>query len=253
MKIAGSRAFVTGANRGLGRSLVQAFLNADAARVFAGVRNPESMSLADPRLEVIRLDVTDDASVLAAADKCAADVDVLVNNAASLFNTPLMGVADLAGARNEMETNYWGVLRMCRAFSPHFAARHDGCIVNILSIGALAGIPFCGSYCATKAACLSLTQAIGGELEPQGIKVIPVFPGPIATDMALPGQTEGRCPPEKMAASILSALERHEAMIFPDPVAEAVAAQYGAAPWSLAQGLSRQAAARRQTATNLER
>jgi len=232
MRIDGANVLVTGANRGLGRALVGAFLDAGAARVFATVREPANTSVEDVRVETVVLDVTQEGSVFAAASRCR-DTDILVNNAASLANKPCIGVPDLSGARLEMETNYWGVLAMCRAFAPHLAARGGGAIANILSIGALVSVPFAGSYCATKAAAWSLTQCIRAELARSGTTVAAVFPGPIATDMARPGEEEGRCAPGAMAAAIVEDLRRGETMIFPDAVSAAIRDGYSADPWSL--------------------
>jgi len=232
MRIEGARVLVTGSNRGLGRSLVGAFLDRGAARVFATVRAPSTATAFDSRVERLVLDVTDEGSVVAAAERCR-DTDIIINNAASLANTPVVGVASLAAAQLEMDTNYWGVLRMCRAFAPHLAAGGGGAIVNILSIGALVGIPFCGSYCASKAAAWSLTQSVRAELAKAGTTVAAVFPGPIATEMARPGDTAARHPAALVAAAIVDDLHRGKTMIFPDPVSAAINEAYSADPWSL--------------------
>jgi NAD(P)-dependent dehydrogenase (short-subunit alcohol dehydrogenase family) len=229
VSIAGARVLVTGSNRGLGRSLVGALVGRDAGQVFACARDVNLLGFEDPRVVAVQLDVTSDASVAYAASVCAPPLDMVINNAAALFNTPFMGVADLDGARVEMETNYWGILRMCRAFAPLLAPRR-GSIVNVLSIGALTSVPFCGSYCASKAAAWSLTQAIRAELREQGVTVAAAFPGPIATDMARPGEQSGRCPPDVMARTLVAALDRGETMIFPDGVSEGFARTYAADP-----------------------
>jgi NAD(P)-dependent dehydrogenase (short-subunit alcohol dehydrogenase family) len=232
MRIEGATALVTGANRGLGKALVGAFLEAGAGRVYATLRDPSLAPFTDPRVEWVRLDLTAPSSVEEVARRCG-DTDILVNNAASLANTPCLAVADLAGARLEMETNYWGVLALCRAFAPQLAERDGRAIVNILSIGALACVPFAGTYCASKAAQWSLTQCLRAELGKTGVSVAAVFPGPIATDMARPGDAGGRCPPEIMAATIVAELGRNNLMIFPDPVSAAIREGYSADPWAL--------------------
>jgi len=231
--IKGSKVLVTGSNRGLGRALVQAFLGGVAATVYAAVRDARKAVFEHPRVQTVELDVTNDTSVAEAVARCG-DVDYVVNNAATLFNTPLIGVPDLEGARNEMETNYWGVLRMCRAFAPPLSSPRNGAIVNILSIGSLTSVPFCGSYCASKAAAWSLTQAVRAELAPQGVSVVAAFPGPIATEMARPEDKGARCPPDVMAKTIVEALGAGETMIFPDVVSQAFAAHYAASPLSMA-------------------
>ena len=232
MRIKGATVLVTGSNRGLGRALVQAFLDQGAGRIYAAVRAPSLARIDDPRVAPIVLDVTAAASVAAAADRCG-DTDILVNNAASLANSPCMGVADLSAARLEMETNCWGVLAMCRAFAPSLARRGGGAIVNILSMGALASVPFAGSYCASKAAAWSMTQCMRAELARAGTQVAAVFPGPIATDMARRGEEAGRCPPDVMAAAIVAALGRDNMMIFPAPVSAAILSLFSVDPWAL--------------------
>lgn len=242
MRVDGAAVMITGANRGLGRALVDAFLAAGAARIHATMREPQDI-FGDPRVETEKLDVTDDASVAALAARIAA-LDLLVNNAAALSKLSVLGPWDLGPARLEMETNYFGVLRMCRAFAPRFRAGPGGGIVNILSIGALASVPSSGSYCASKAAAWSLTQSLAAELAPAGVEVAAVCAGPIATAMARPESAAGRCPPEVMAAEIVAAIGRGEARIFPDPRSRAAAETYRADPWALQAALAASAAKR---------
>jgi NAD(P)-dependent dehydrogenase (short-subunit alcohol dehydrogenase family) len=221
---------VTGSNRGLGRALVAALLQRGASKVYAGARAALDTSLFDDaRVVTVPLDVTSDRSVSRCASLCA-DVDMVINNAAVLFNTPLVGASDIDNARVEMETNYWGTLRMIRAFASFLAAPRCGSIVNILSIGALSSVPFCGSYCAAKAAAWSLTQAVRSELRDRGVTVVAVFPGPIATEMSRSRDTAGRCPPDVMARTIVAAFDRGDTTVFPDDVSASFAKTYGANP-----------------------
>lgn len=237
MKIKGANLLVTGSNRGLGRALVEAALVHGAGKVYAAARDPAGIAASDPRVRPVALDLTDSQSVAELSALCA-DTDIIINNAASLANSSAFRAPDLEAGRLEMETNYWGLLRVTRAFAPGLAARDGGAIVNILSIGALASVPFCSSYCASKAAAWSLTQSTRAELARQGTKVVAVFPGPIATEMARAHQQEGRCPPEVMANDILSSIAKGEEMIFPDAVSAGVAQLYGSSPWALERQLS---------------
>jgi NAD(P)-dependent dehydrogenase (short-subunit alcohol dehydrogenase family) len=234
MRITGAKVLVTGGNRGLGAALVAAFVASGAELVYAGVRNPQAVRVVydEARVRLVALDVTDGGSVSRAANSCG-DIDLLVNNAAIVANARLVATPDLAPARLEMETNFWGMLRMIRAFAPVLAANGGGAIVNILSIGALGNVPFAGSYCASKAAAHSLTQASRAELQRQGTRVAGVFAGPIATDMAREQDRAGRCPPSVMASNILSGIERDEEAIFPDPVSREIADAYARDPWSI--------------------
>ena len=183
-------------------------------------------------ISIVPLDIIDDASIKAAARNCP-NINLLINNAAALANTGLARVETLEEARVEMETNYWGTLRMCRAFAPVMAAKGGGTIVNILSMGALASIPFAGSYCATKAATLSLTQCLRAELARDNILMIAAFPGPIATEMARPHEHEGRHPPKLLADNIVGAVTEDRENVFPDPSSSAVAELYAKDPWAV--------------------
>jgi NAD(P)-dependent dehydrogenase (short-subunit alcohol dehydrogenase family) len=115
-------ALVAGANRGLGARLVSELLSAGAHRVYATARDVTSVARqvrADPRVRVLPLNVTDDTSVQTAA-AAASDVNVLVNNAGVLhFGGALDG--DLAGYEQDTVTNYFGTLRVTRAFVPVLA------------------------------------------------------------------------------------------------------------------------------------
>lgn len=223
---------VTGAARGLGKSLVDAFLAAGAARVYAGMRNLGTRHddrAADSRVVSVALDVTSDADAVAAAERCA-DVTVLVNNAGHIAHATFSGAASLEDARLEMEVNYWGPVRLSRAFAPVLARNGGGAIVNILSIAALAGMARVGAYSASKAAAFSMTECLQADLGPQGTHVMGVFAGPILTSMAQ--KAEGRHPPELLAANILAGLEAGQGWLFPDPTSQAFGARAIGATWT---------------------
>lgn len=177
----GQRALVTGANGGLGLALVQALLDRGVACVYAASRSGQSF--ADPRVVPLRLDITDSAAV-ERARQCAGDVTLLVNNAGANANQPLLGATDMAGARQEMETNYFGTLAMCRAFAPQLRAQGGGTIVNVLSTAARLALPAMGSLCASKAAALHMTQCLRAELRSSGIDVVSFLPGALDTRMS---------------------------------------------------------------------
>lgn len=232
MRVEGATVLITGSNRGLGRSLVRSALASGAAKVYAAARDTAQVETSDRRVHAVRLDLADPASVQALGAQCE-DSDILINNAAYLANASALR-ADIHQGQLEMQTNYWGLVHMIRTFEPILRRRGGGAIVNILSIGALASVPFCSSYCASKAAAWSLTQGARAELAGQGIEVLAVFPGPIATEMARPHELEGRCPPDVMASAIMASIDKGQPEIFPDPSSAAVADQYGRAPWRLA-------------------
>ena len=218
--LSGARVCVTGANRGLGKALVAAALERGASRVYAAVRDPALLAGHDERIVPVALDLTDHAAIAAAAERCGA-CDILVNNAAFLANMSALRAETLDDARREMDTNYFGLAAMTRAFAPVLEARR-GTMINILSMGALATVPFAGSYCASKAAAWSLTQGAHAELKGR-VRVMAVFPGPIATEMARESERDGRALPQDVAAAIFDALAGDADTVFPDPVSRRVA------------------------------
>jgi NAD(P)-dependent dehydrogenase (short-subunit alcohol dehydrogenase family) len=204
MNVKGSIALVTGANRGLGARLVDQLLDAGASKVYATARDPRNVGPAvsrDPRVTVLPLDVTDEASVAAAA-KVATDVTLLVNNAGVLgFGGVLDGDLDLF--QRDMLTNQIGLLRVSRAFVPILTSNAPGAIVNVLTLIALAPVAGMAGYCASKAAAHSVTQSLRAELRDSGIEVVGAYPGGIDTDM-LAGVEAAKAAPEGVAARIVA-------------------------------------------------
>jgi NAD(P)-dependent dehydrogenase (short-subunit alcohol dehydrogenase family) len=235
MQIRGCTALVTGANRGIGEAFVQALLAAGAAKVYAASRDP-SAGRGDARVVALHLDTTDQTQVDAAA-VTAGDVSLLVNNAGVNTNAGLIRAPSVDGARLEMETNYFGTLRMCRAFAPILAANGGGAIVNLISITALAHLPMMGSLSASKAALWSLTQGVRAELKKQQTLVVGVFPGAVETRM-----TEGvpvpKIKPAEVAEAVLAALESGTEEIYPSQMAEGWYARHRADPKALENELS---------------
>ena len=179
MNIAGSTAFVTGANRGLGRHLAQDLL-ARGASVYAGARHPDSVDL--PGAKVIEIDITDPDSVAEAAE-IAHDVTLLINNAGSYTGAGLLD-GELDRIRLEMDTHYFGTLSVVRSFAPKMAANGGGSILNILSALSWVSFPSVGAYCAAKSAEWSLTNALRLELAEENIRVAGLHVGYMDTDMA---------------------------------------------------------------------
>lgn len=204
LRLGGVTALVTGASGGIGRAIVAALLARGARRVYAASRHPD-LSMQDPRVRPIRLDITDAAQVDAAA-AIAGDVQLVINNAGINRNRPLIGAPDLVAAREEMETNYFGTLAMCRAFAPVLARQRPGAIVNVLSIAARVGLPFMGSLCASKAAALRLTECVRAELAAQGTQVLAVLPSAVDTAMTV-GLNIPKLRPEQVAAALLDGIE----------------------------------------------
>src|ERR1700728_2214919 len=171
MKIAGSVAVVAGAGRGLGRVFAAALVSRGAAKVYGAARDPAAIT--DAGVTPVALDITDPDGVARAAERCA-DVSLLVNNAGVMKASTFIDAPNLDAARLEMETNYFGTLRMCRAFAPILRANAGGAIINMLSVTSFYTNPLDASYGASKAAAWSLTNGIRIELAHQGTLVIAV-------------------------------------------------------------------------------
>src|SRR6201998_2256682 len=129
MRIEGSVALVTGANRGFGRQLTEQLLARGAAKVYAAARKPETITTAG--VVPIRIDITDPASVAAAA-AAATDVNLLITkDGRASFNALLTGPLD--DIREQMEIHYFGTLTVTRAFAPYLRANAPAAILNVLS------------------------------------------------------------------------------------------------------------------------
>lgn len=188
MEIEGKRVLITGANRGLGRALVVAFAEAGADEVVAGTRTKEDRDRLTTetgelttKVHPVQLDVRRDEDVEQVA--LLGPFDILVNNAGVAgFGNPLeMSFDDI---QNEIEVNYLGVLRMARAIVPAMVQRRIGVVLNVATAFAKVNLPIVGSYCATKAALLSLGQALRAYLADYNVRVITVMPTTIDTDMS---------------------------------------------------------------------
>jgi NAD(P)-dependent dehydrogenase (short-subunit alcohol dehydrogenase family) len=219
MKIKGSIALVTGANRGLGQALVRALSTAGCAKVYAGIRSIEGI-VGDGTVEPVNLDITKHGQVDAAAQRCG-DVSILINNAGIAAFTPALGAPTMENARREMETNYFGTLAMCRAFAPILRRNGGGALVNILSVVSWFNAPVQGTYSASKAAEWSLTKAVRFELRAQGTLVVGVHAGYIDTAMTA-GLTAPKSSPDDIAARIVAGIESGAEEILADERSQAV-------------------------------
>jgi len=157
--IKGSVVLITGATGAIAQALISALEARGAAKIYAAARDISGLT-ASARLVPIRMDVTSDDDVVKAA-ALAADVTLLINNAGVNHNTAFMLAPDLAIAREEIEINYLAPLRLTRAFAPALI-QNRGAVLNVLTILARVNLPLMGSYCASKAAGLSLTQGLRG-------------------------------------------------------------------------------------------
>ena len=219
MKIEGSVALVTGANCGIGLAFARALLQHGAAKVYAGVRDPDRFNL--PGCEALQLDVTDQHQVEAAA-VAASEVTIVINNAGIMTGPGLLG-GSFDGARREMEVNYLGTWAMSRAFAPILAANGGGALVNMLSVASWRANNRFPSYSASKAAEWSLTNALRLGLREQGTLVVGVHVGYVDTDVTA-GFDVPKTEPALVAHETMRAILNDEPEVLVDDTARNVRA-----------------------------
>jgi NAD(P)-dependent dehydrogenase (short-subunit alcohol dehydrogenase family) len=180
---------ITGCSTGFGRELAKLVLERGWCAVVTA-RNPQQIqdivAGTDGRGLALKLDVTDSAQVAKAVKKAEAvfgKIDVLVNNAGYGYMAAVEEGED-DEVRAMFETNFFGLVEVTRAVLPGMRRRRSGHILNISSIGGFVGFPSSGYYNATKFAVEGLSEALAKEVEPLGIKVVIVEPGPFRTDWA---------------------------------------------------------------------
>jgi NAD(P)-dependent dehydrogenase (short-subunit alcohol dehydrogenase family) len=215
MEVADKVVLVTGANRGLGRALVEEALRRGAKRVYAGTRQP--FAHANHRVTPLILDVTNAAQIEAAVGQVET-LDILINNAGIALYDDLN---DRAALERHLAVNLFGVFGVTQAFLP-LLTRSRGAVVNILSEAALVPFPIIPSYSSSKAAAFSMTQSLRALMGARGVSVHAVLPGPIDTDMSR-GADIPKSSAELVAKGIMDGMEQGEEEIFPDPKSASMA------------------------------
>jgi NAD(P)-dependent dehydrogenase (short-subunit alcohol dehydrogenase family) len=226
MEIKNTVALVTGANRGIGAALVHALLEQGASKVYAAARQEADLATLraknDRRIVPVHLDVTDAAQVARVAGQ-AGDLRILFNNAGVLNFGSVLEAPSSAFSQN-FDVNFFGLLHVTRAFAPTLT-RHEGAVVNILTLVALASMPSLGVCNASKAAAWSLTQSLRADFAKRQVKVFGVFPGAVDTDM-LKGVEMPKTAPADVASAVLRGIEADEEDIFPDPMSQQLYAHW---------------------------
>jgi hypothetical protein len=225
---------ITGATGAIAQALIASLNARGAKKIYAAARDVSGLA-ASERLVPIRMDVTSDDDVNRAAAQ-APDVTILINNAGVNHNTAFLLAADLAIAREEFECNYLAPLRVTRAFAPALIA-NKGAVLNMLTILARVNLPLMGSYCASKAAALSLTQGLRAELGAKGVRVAAALPGAVDTRMTA-GLPIPKMSPAEAATEILDGFEVGEEEIYVGDMARGLAAGLASDP----KGVERQLA-----------
>ena len=215
MTIADKTILVTGANRGIGQALVEEALRRGAKRVYAGTRQP--LFHLDGRVTPLTLDVTNASQIQEAVERVET-LDILINNAGVALYDDL---SDRGALEQSLAVNLYGPYGVTQAFLP-LLTRSRGAIVNVLSLAAIAAVPFSPAYSISKAAAFSLAQSLRVLLAKRGIRVHVVLPGPVDTEMTR-GLEIPKASPESVARAIFDGVEKGKEEIFPDSMSESMA------------------------------
>ena len=203
MELKNATVLITGANRGIGLAFAREALARGARKVYAGARDPASISL--PGLQAIKLDVTSDEDVAAAA-ALAKDMTLVINNAGIAATGGFLADDSIESARRHLETNLLGPLRVARAFAPVLAANGGGALLNVLSIASWINRPLLGVYGMSKSAAWALTNGLRHELREQGTQVLGLHMGFVDTDLTR-GLDAPKSTPESVVRQAFDALE----------------------------------------------
>jgi short-subunit dehydrogenase len=217
--IKGSIVLITGASGAIAQALIAALMARGTAKIYAAARDISALAASD-QLVPIKMDVTSDEDVTKAA-RLATDITLLINNAGINHNTGFLVAPDLAMARAEIEANYLAPLRVTRAFAPILIA-NKGAVLNLLTILSRVNLPLMGSYCASKAAALSLTQGLRADLGAKGVRVAAALPGAVDSRMTA-GLPIPKMSPADAAKEILDGFEAGEEEIYVGEMARGLA------------------------------
>ncbi|GAP38346.1 SDR family oxidoreductase [Piscinibacter sakaiensis] len=226
MKIDNATVLVTGTNRGIGLAFAKAALARGARKVYAGARNPDSVTL--PGVTPLRLDVNSPADIAAAA-RDASDVSLVINNAGIAQFMGLLAPAAEASLREQLETNVFGVLRVAQAFAPVLAAQGGGALLNVASVASWITSPALASYAVTKAAAWSLSNGLRQALRGQKTQVLTLHMGFVDTGMT-EAIDRAKSSPEDIVARALDALEAGAEEVLADEVTQQVKRGLSAQP-----------------------
>lgn len=235
MKLANATLLITGANRGLGLAFARAALARGARKVYAGARDPASVTL--PGVVPIKLDVTNPDDIAAAARDCA-DVTLLINNAGIAELGGFFAEGSLDAAQRHIDTNVFGPLRLTRAFAPILATHGGGAILNVLSLASWINGPMLATYGLSKSAAWAMTNGTRIELMAQKTQVLALHAGFIDTDLTA-GLDVPKSAPDDVVRIALDALEAGASEVLTDELTRQVHSGLSAQPAVYLQPISR--------------
>lgn len=225
MKIENSVVLVTGANRGIGLAFARELLARGARKVYAAARDPATVTL--PGVQALKLDVTKPEEVAAAA-KLASDVTLVINNAGIGHPGGFLADDSDATARRIFETNFYGVLRVSKAFAPVLKGNGGGALLNVLSIASWVNGGELAAYSASKSAAWSLTNSLRTELAAQKTQVLGLHMAYVDTDLTN-GFNVPKSSPEAIVKRALDGLESGLDEVLADELTQQVKAGMTAA------------------------
>jgi NAD(P)-dependent dehydrogenase (short-subunit alcohol dehydrogenase family) len=221
---------VTGANRGIGKSIVEEFLRNGARKVYAAARTLESLNplIAQYPEQVVPVHIDlNKPETIKVAVEMTGDVEIVVNNAGMFKATALLSAESVEALQTEMEVNVYGLMRVAQAYAPVLKANGGGALVQLNSIASIKNFSDLATYSASKAASYSITQALRDVLKDQGTQVVSVHPGPIATDMSADAGFGDMAEPAVLVPqAIITALASNEFHSYPDSMAKQIGAAY---------------------------
>ena len=226
MKLENATVLITGANRGIGLAFAKAALARGARKVYAGARDPRSVTL--PDVTPLRLDVNSPADI-AAAVAAAGDVTVVINNAGIAQFGGFLAADAEARLRQQLETNVFGVLRISQAFAPVLAANGGGVLMNVASVASWITSPALAGYALSKSAAWSLSNGLRNELRSQKTQVLTLHMAFVDTDMTH-GIASPKSTPEQIVAKALDALEAGADEVLADEMTQQVKLGLSAQP-----------------------
>lgn len=240
LNIKGKIAFISGANRGIGKAIAEELISNGIKKIYAGARKLESLTELQEKygdkIIPIQLDVTNIESIKKAAESVD-QLDILINNAGVFSVGKIFSDQANSSLEENLNVNVWGLINLSNALISKLKKESETAIINISSIAGLGNMPMCSTYSVSKAAVHSITQGMRGELAGANTLVIGVYPGPIDTDMAADLEMD-KDKPEIVAQNIINGLTNGTEDVFPDALSKEIEGIYTTSPKSIEKAFS---------------